>query len=144
MYSYLINRIDTFSQRRKGYEAPRGIHPYEVKSKAASGIPFTLEEAVQIRDHYFPGEPLEILFKKDAAEELSLTSAEIVRIMDHTRYWGDVMPVTMDLIIHYTKERIQNIHLDIGHMKALAFALMIGRAAGVKEEQARRKACREE
>lgn len=86
MYSYLISRIDTFSQRRKGYEAPKGIHPYEVKSKAAAGIPFTLEEATLIRDHYFPGEALKDLFKKDAVDELTLTASDCIRIMDHTRY----------------------------------------------------------
>lgn len=142
MYSYLINRIDAFSQRRKGYEAPKGIHPYEVKSKAAAGIPFTLEEATLIRDHYFPGEALEDLFKKDAVDELTLTASECIRIMDHTRYWGEIMPVTLDLIVHYTKEHIQNIHLDYGHLRALAFALAIGRAAGVKEGRAMKKADR--
>lgn len=32
MYSYLINRIDAFSQRHKGYEALKGIPP--TKSRA--------------------------------------------------------------------------------------------------------------
>ena len=62
--------------------------------------------------------------------------------MDHTRYWGEIMPITLDLIVHYTKEHIQNIHFDYERMRALAFALAIGRAAGVKEGRAIKKADR--
>lgn len=50
------------------------------------------------------------------------------------------MPITLDLIVHYTKEHIQNIHIDYGHLRSLAFALAIGRAAGVKEGRAMKKA----
>lgn len=138
MYSHLIDKMRYMSDSKTGYTAPAGLHPWEVKSMAASGVPFTLQEAIAIRDWYFPGEPLEDLFQEDSAPGL-LTMAEALRIVEHTRFTGCVMPEMQDIIFQYVKEKVQNICYDRGTQSLMAFCLAVGNAVGVRAERMRRK-----
>ena len=138
MYSYLISQMQRFNFTKRGYEAPTGLKPWLVKEKATSGIPFSVGEALAIRDYYFPGESLDKLFQEDNGSN-ALTEAEALQIISHTKYYSEVMPDLQDTIIKYIGEHVQRLSCNIGELALLALGLTIGRAAGVREERSRKK-----
>lgn len=138
MYSYLISQMRHFSFTKKGYDAPTGLKPWHVKEKASSGVPFSIDEALAIRDYYFSGENIDQLFREDNSCN-ALTEAEALQIIGHTKYYGEVMPELQDIIAQYIGEHVQSLAWNMGERALLALGLAVGRAAGVREERSRRK-----
>jgi len=138
MYSYLISQMQRFNFKKKGYEAPTGLKPWQIKDKASSGVPFSIGEALAIRDYYFPDENIEKLFREDNSCNV-LTEAEALQIIGHTKYYGEVMPELQDIIAQYIGEHVQSLAWNMGERALLALGLAVGRAAGVREERSRRK-----
>lgn len=134
MYSYLASRIVGASYRQRSKDR---LRPWAVHEKATSGEFFTVGEAQAIRDAYFPGESLEALFKEDQ-DTNALTVAEAMNIVQHTMP-GDVMPELVEAVWYRVTSTIENMPIGHGLICLMGWCAVIGRAAGVKEERARRK-----
>lgn len=138
MYPVLAERIYSHECERADAEAPKGMRVRDVFRMATSGEHIPVCRAIAIRDLYFPGEPLESLFERDDGSG-ALTVAEAGHIMRHTLP-GMVMPEMADAVYHHITATVGCLRIDHAVFSAMGWCLAIGRAAGVREERARRRA----
>ncbi|MEA5013142.1 MAG: hypothetical protein VB099_01155 [Candidatus Limiplasma sp.] len=110
-----------------------------IYDKATGGGCFSVQEAVGIRDTYFPGMQIEDLFAQDMEAPPQITTAEAVSIMAGNPCWMEAYPQLLDTVYNYVSDEIQALHGHKGSIAAIAYALLIGRAQGVREERARRQ-----
>lgn len=135
MYSILADRISGTKHAYKR-NVPKGLHAWEVFRMATSGEHIPVDTAIRIRDIYFPGDALEELFSRDNDSPV-LTVAEAGHIMQHTMP-GEVMPEIASAVWTRINNVVENLPASRGVCYAIGWCLAIGRAAGVREERARR------
>ena len=140
MYSKLADRIKEFYRNK---DVNIRIAARDIYNKATGGGSFSVQEAVSIRDAFFPGVLVEELFEPDTNQAPQLTTAEVIKIMTSTPCWLEVYPQLHAAVYSYVSGTIQGLHNDKGSAAAVAYALLVGRAQGIREERARRRAVTE-
>ena len=136
MYPFLAESIHSRRRALVKY-SPKGLYAWDVFRMATSGEYIPIDTAIAIRNLYFPGDSLEELFQR-CDDSTVLTVAEAGHIMQHT-VPGDVMPEMQDAVFEHIKNTVVGSFGGRGATYAMGWCLAIGRAAGVREERARKR-----